>query len=158
MYYMPDPVGCIQKARSLLKRNGKLLILHQTEFGCAEIINRFKVSATVAAKSNDETNLDPYCNHELSAHEISAILNEHKIPHLYHLSEWCGMEVDDFFHDRPVKLANAVISFWLQSKFENLESDLKEDIRELVKERCRLNDYDKQVLYHPVAMIKIEAS
>ena len=65
------------------------------------------------------------------------------------------LEVDDFVRRRNTPTANDVISFFLQTRFENLSKELKQEVFEIVKKASYENSDGKYVLNNSTAMIQI---
>lgn len=146
MYCMTDPLGAMLHAMSLLKPGGRVIIFNQSDKGGYELYSRFITNASL--------NRRPINDHAISCNELSAMLNRSGIHHETKQGS-STLEVDDFLRRRNTPTANDVITFFLQTRFENLSEDMKLDIFDMTLERSFENSDGKYVFKHPTAMIQI---
>lgn len=147
MYCMADPIGAILKAKSLLKPNGKVIIFNQGEQGGYELYTRFISQAELSCR--------PINDHSISSKEIAEALCNNAVAHEVRYGP-SVMEVHDFVMRKATPNTNHVISFLLQTKYEHLAENLRDQIYEMVKERSSIGKDGKYVLTHPTAMIVVQ--
>ena len=147
LYYMPDPVGVILKAKSLLKPNGKVVIFLVGELGAYELNTYLSQHVELFGES--------YNNHNISSKEISEALTNNELCHEVRL-ELSGLEVHDFITRNATPTANHVISFMVQTKYEFLAQNLQDGIYDMVKERSSIGKDGKYIFKNNNAMIIVE--
>ena len=146
MYYMTDPLGAMQKAKDLLNPGGCVVIFHQGEKGGNMIYVEFMKKASKEKKTmNDDV---------ISCKELCTMLKKSGVNQQLTLGA-STLEVDDFVRRRNTPTANDVISFFLQTRFENLSKELKQEVFEIVKKASYENSDGKYVLNNSTAMIQI---
>ena len=141
LYYIPNPTEAIVSAKSFLKPDGKLLILHNTEQGGAcQLIRKFQSLASL------DTAL--VCNHGLSLEEVSKNLTQKGIQN-YIKREPVDLDVGNFITKRD----SGIISFILQTWYENFPSSIQKEIYQFVREKCINPEPEKYLLPCPVGML-----
>ena len=147
LYYMEDPLGAMLKAKSLAKpQGGKVIIFHHTDES-ASVFRHLRKSAT--------PDRSLIIDRGLSSKELSRMLDKSGIKHDVSVAHSI-VDVDDFIEERNTPTANDVITFILQTRFEDLKEDLKNDVFCMTKEMSFKNKDGKHVLAIPTAMIQIE--
>lgn len=149
MYCMKDPLLAMMKAKSLLNSGGSVIIFNQSNKGGYELYSHLTENAGLERV--------PINDHAISSKELSNMLKESGLNHLIYESP-STLDVDDFVEKRDTPTANDVVTFFLQTRFENLSKKLKEEIYSMTKERCILDSDGRNVFHHPTAMIQISNS
>ena len=143
MYCMENPLAVILKARSLLKRGGKLIIFIQTEEGGHEIYTRMMQEVTMQHPIND---------HFVTSKSISEALEKNGIKHDVKIGQ-SHIDVTDFIERNSTPTFDDNITFLLQSDYSGLKEDLQKSIYEIVRERTILAENGKYMFSHPTGMV-----
>lgn len=146
LYYMKDPIGVVMTAKSLLKPNGKIVIFIQTEQGGNELYNHFL--------KHVEPSSGPISDHALSSAQIIGAFGKAGIEYGFQYGP-STLDVTDFIEKRATQKRYCVVTFFLQTKYEDLPEKLQTEIYEMVKERCFIDEDGKYMFKHPTAMIVI---
>lgn len=148
LYCVNDVAGTLVKVNSLLKPNGKVVIFHQSDRGGCELYNFFIKHAELSCRSIGD--------HAISSSHIVDFLKENEI--LYEVAFGpCAIDVSEFIEKRASKNACDVVTFMLQTRYEDLHLQLKEDLYAMVKQGSKLTEDGKYLFNHPTVMIVIKA-
>ena len=125
------------------------MIFNLTEVGGVELADRLMVHPASSQRSN---------GHTLSSKTLSEMLKAKGVRHEVRTGP-TKIEVDDFIMKREhVPTANHVVTFFLQTKYDELPADLQGSIYELVRERSSKDPVSGKYMFsHPTAMILIHA-
>lgn len=140
LYYIPDRAGAVRLAYELLKPGGSLLIFHQTALGINEIQRAFMRRV----KGNEKE--------MFSSYDILRIFENGKIPYRFDILI-SDIDVTDCV--RGNETGDRLLSFFLESHIEDLDSALREEIVRFIKETCRRVD-DRYLLFHPSGVFWIK--
>jgi len=144
LYYMPNPTEAIMTAKSLLRPNGKLLVFHNTEDGAQYgIVNKFLSLASLDTAV--------VCNHGLSLEEISRNLTNKGIQN-YIRKAPVFWDVGKFI----AKQNSGIISFILQTCYENFPLSIQKEIYQVVKDKCVNPEEGKCFIPNPAGVLVTE--
>ena len=144
LYYIPNPAEAICSAKSFLKEDGKLLIFHQSERGVCEVHRKFLSLASLKRAPL------LFINHGISIEDLSYALQRKGIEH-YIREEPSYIGMEDFIEKR----GSHVVSFMLQTWYENLPLSTQEEIYIFVKNRCTNPEAGTYLFQHPSAMMVV---
>ena len=148
MYHIPSPAGVVSRARSFLKPNGKLLIIHQTEESMCTIHRNFLSMASYALK--------PVSDPSVSTQVLSDILTKNDISH--YITEEAGyLDVSDFIAKRKKSSANHIVTLMIQTWYERLPISFQNVIYNMVKAECVTPEPHKYLFPQHAGMITIES-
>jgi len=135
LFWLPNPVGCIQKALSWLKPGGVVLIFHQGPFLFYTLYHLFNPLL--------ERNVPIQPNHGLSSHEIVLGLRQYGLKKHVDLTDLSE-------HDR-----NEILSFSLQVEVKELQDPLQSDIIQYFFAACVETADNKLLFHHPNVTISV---
>jgi len=145
LYAMPDKLGVIKKAHSLLKKGGKLMIFHQSK---EVVTNQFIKTYLVSNQINDE-------NVPLNAYELSDMLKAIDMPNTIQ-EELILVDVDDYLRNKKAEDANHVMELLIQVRIEELNTSLRSELRRVMENVCVVNSNGKYEFHYHQAMIVVE--
>eukprot|EP00746_Dinoflagellata_sp_MGD_P057282 gnl/MRDRNA2_/MRDRNA2_246721_c0_seq1.p1 gnl/MRDRNA2_/MRDRNA2_246721_c0~~gnl/MRDRNA2_/MRDRNA2_246721_c0_seq1.p1 ORF type:complete len:282 (-),score=26.87 gnl/MRDRNA2_/MRDRNA2_246721_c0_seq1:41-886(-) len=141
IYYIPNPAGVIERARSFLKPNGQLLVFVGTEKGSG--ISSSEKLSHIAGRKNP---------HFVCLPDICSAMDQNDIP--YTVKEYPRqLDVTDFLRDPET--FHGAISFALHVDYRKMDAALKEEIHLGVKSKA----VEKEGKFFQItkhAMIKVE--
>ena len=146
LYSIQFPLETMIKAKSLLKPEGKVIIFHHGDKGGYELHSHFLKNASFTQQ--------PLANESITSKDLCNMLKKSGISHQV-TDRASGIEVDDFVTKTITPTANDVITFLLQTRYENLSTNLKSELFTLAKERCFKNKDGKYLLENSLSMIQI---
>ena len=138
----------ILKAISLLKAQGKIVIFVHSETGAD-----FKLF--LKAMESMEYLSRPLADENVTGKYICEILAKNAICFTTREAP-SEIDVTQFIKRQNTATSNDVVSFFIQTKFEKLPHELREDLYEMVKKGVRHTEDDQYMFSHPTAMILIE--
>jgi len=149
LYPMPDPLGAIKNAISMLNKNGVLIIFHQTKTGMCEAVN----------KINNEYlkwNLIPTADHSYSIDDIVRELKNIHIPFNIQIeTEESSSYIDFTDIGKNDIITDEMLSFFIQTKASNLDPKIRANILNQLTQN--LVEKDGKLLYeHPTGIILIK--
>eukprot|EP00794_Sanderia_malayensis_P009614 gene9614-10597_t len=160
LYSIPRPTEAILRAKTLLKKDGKLVIFHATKQELSAMAQKVKVlfDETTPCLANQEVVIEDL------AEELQALGVEYKYfeaPFQNDFSDFITKQGGD--NDEKDLLArNHVISFFLQTRFEKLPADLQSEIYDHVKNACIVqygaNNMKKYFYVYPMGMLLLEGN
>ena len=146
MYSMKDPLSAMMKAKSLVKTGGSVIIFNQSEKGGYELSSHMMQNAGLDSV--------PINDHSISSKELRNMLKESGVNHVIYENA-STLDVDDFVKKTNTPTANDVVTFFLQTRFENLSDTWKTEIYNMTKANCIVDADGRNLFYHPTAMIQI---
>jgi len=142
--HIPNPTEAIMKLRSFLRPNGKLLIFNFSEQGVQyEIINKFLSHASFGYVNEFQMGL--------TLEEISRNLTNKGIQN-YIKTAPLMWDVSKFI----AKQSSVIISFILQTSYDNFPKFLQKEIYQLVKDKCVNPEGVKYFISNSVGMLVTE--
>eukprot|EP00112_Aurelia_sp_Birch-Aquarium-sp1_P011309 Seg2379.4 transcript_id=Seg2379.4/GoldUCD/mRNA.D3Y31 product="Carnosine N-methyltransferase 2" protein_id=Seg2379.4/GoldUCD/D3Y31 len=146
LYSMDNVDQVILKARSLLNDDGKLAIFVKSDEGITELYEHMIKYVKYSAKPiSDEAVCSKSVCEILTSNSIDFVLKEGVISH----------DITDFVKQINTTAANAVISFVLQTRFENLPQDVQNILYEMVMQRVKCNNIEQSMYSDVTCMILV---
>ena len=148
LYHMNNIDRAILKTISFLKAQGKIVIFVHSETG-ADSELYFRTMKSVEYLSN------PLSDESVTRKSICEILDKNTISFTTRDGP-NAVDVTQFIKRQNTSTANDVVSFFIQTRFEKLPDELRQDLYEMVKERIIHTVDDKYMLPIPTVIITIE--
>jgi SAM-dependent methyltransferase len=141
LYYIPDRERAIRQALDLLKKDGLLLIFHQTPWGIHQIQRQFLKRA-----KGDE-------HEELSSQDISELLNQLGISYRMETVE-SFLDVSALHHNQ-LPMSDDLLSFFLECDARQLNNSFKKEVVDYIESISVIKN-GHQILFHPVAVFILQ--
>ena len=147
IYYLKNQIDSIMKAKSLLKPRGNLLMVVQGEKGGFELASLLHDQATIVPSTYNyhpisaECVVDSFKNMGAGC-QIREIIDAH--------------DVTDFIQRKGTPTCNDTISFFLHSKYEELEQKLQDDVYAMVKKNAIVTEDNRYFMSHSNNFIIVE--
>ena len=137
IYYQKFPIKAISRAKSFLRRGGVLIIAIVGKNGGHQLAARlYEQMDNVPAFYND---------HLLSSGWLVNHLTNNSIR--FHLQTFnCSHDVTDFIKRKETPTCNDTITFFLNTKYESLDTYLQDEVYNMVQERVTISK-DKRHLF-----------
>ena len=148
LYHMNNIDLVILKTISFLKAQGKIVIFVHSETG-ADSELYFRTMKSVEYLSN------PLSDESVTRKSICEILEKNAISFTTRDGP-NAVDVTQFIKRQNTSTANDVVSFFIQTRFEQLPEELRKDLYDMVKERIIHTADDKYMLPIPTVIITIE--
>lgn len=139
LYYIPDRRMAIRRAYELLSPGGFLLVFHQTTLGINEIQRAY-----MKRVKGDEKEM-------FSAHNIALIFEELGLKFNYDVLI-SDIDVTDCIDENET--GRKILNFFLESDLEGIDSALRKEIIQKMKEICRYEN-GRYFLFHPCGIFWI---
>ena len=143
-----DPFDALLKAKSYLNPGGSLIILQSGAKGVAELCSYLNENVSLYP--------DPLANHAFVDTDLIEHLTKSGIAfNIQRENVVSTVDLDDFVRQLDKENGNDVISFFLQTRFENLSNQLKANILKKTKDHCLKGSDGKYTMPIPTTMIHI---
>ena len=143
-----DPFDALLKAKSYLNPGGSLIILQGGAKGVAELCSYLNENVSLYP--------DPIANHGFIDDDLIENLTKSGIAfNIQRENVVSTVDLDDFVRSQGKGNANDVISFFLQTRYENLSNQLKANILQKTKDHCFKGSDGKYTMLIPTTMIQI---
>ena len=143
-----DPFHALLKAKSYLNPGGSLIILQGAAKGVAELCSYLNENVSLYP--------DPIANHGFIDDDLIENLTKSGIAfNIQKENVVSTVDLDDFVRSQGRGNANDVISFFLQTRYENLSNQLKANILQKTKDHCFKGSDGKYTMLIPTTMIQI---
>eukprot|EP00794_Sanderia_malayensis_P009618 gene9618-10601_t len=155
LYSIPRPTEAILRAKTLLKKEGKLVILHATKQGFSAVAQKVNVlfDDTTPRLGDEEVVIEDL------AEELRGLGVEYKYfeaPSHNDFTDFITKQGGDS-DEKGVFARNDAISFLLQTRFEKLPAALQSEIYDYVKNACTVqyeaNNIKKYLYVSPMGML-----
>ena len=146
IYGIKNPIESILKAKSLLKNGGKCLIFVQGEKGGFELFSKiYGKVLTTPFESNDNT---------VTGGNLSESLQNRNIKHEV-TKTTLHYDVTDFVERNSNPSIDDIVSYFIQTKYMDLNKEVQEEIHQKVKERILTDQNGRSLFPEETYMIVI---
>ena len=148
VYYIKDPIDAIMRAKSLLKHGGKIIMFIQGEKGGCELVFsvRAQLGRQVPSISSYNRITGGFIVDALERKNIQCRVQEFTDFH----------DLTDFIMRKETPCCNDTISFFLQTKYEDLDDMVRDFIYQRVKKLITVTENNGYLLGHSNNFVIIE--
>ena len=147
IYYSQSPINTVIIAKSFLKPGGQILIVIRGEIGGLEL----------ASCLHKQVKIDPtICTYNWEGSvQLIEDLKENGIK--YHIKNFtCLYDVTDFIDGNETPTRDNTISFFLHTKYEDLDKELQDDLYKIVRDHVTVRDDNKKMFNHTNSLVIVE--
>ena len=148
VYYLKHPIDAIIKAKSLLKPGGKLIMFIQGEKGGCQLVYsiRAQTGRQVPSISNYNWITDAYVVDVLKRKNILCSVHEFIDFH----------DLTDFIERKETPGCNDTISFFLQTKYEDIDEEFRDEVYQRVKKLITVTENNKCLFGHSSNFVVVQ--